>query len=375
VRKTGILIFLVLIHCAVQAQNLVVNGSFEEKAYCPANFNQQQMKSVTGWSQLNEGTPDHFHRCSEKVGVPNNMFGKQEALDGDAYIGMAVYSPTQRNYREYLTSKLSRPLAAGELVCIEMYVSTADFSKYVTDDIGIVLSNERLKQERNQVVSMRCSLMNPMLNMLDAYNDWILISDVYQAQGGEEYITIGCFSIDKEIKIMLRSRDSGTKEDNKWSYIYVDNVSVKPVKAKSECSCENDIIKSMVVDPPLELSEYDKVKLDAIYFDFDKDELTDEAIKELDDVYSLLRKNKAMYLEIDGHADIIGNGEYNVNLSQRRAQRVIDYLVKKGIAADRLTIKAYGSTQPAADNETEEGRAQNRRVEFQVLEKRYQLIQ
>jgi OmpA-OmpF porin, OOP family len=358
-----------------KSQNLVANGSFEEKAYCPSNFNQQQLKSVSSWSQLNEGTPDHFHRCSEKVGVPKNIFGYQEAQEGDSYIGMAVYSPSQRNYREYLTSKLVRPLLAGEMVCIEMYISTADYSKYVTDDFGLILSNEKLKQDRNQVIAQRYTLGNPALHMLDAFEDWVLISDVYTALGGEEFVTVGCFRIDKELKILSRTKESGAKEDNKWSYVYVDNVSVKSIGKREECSCENDIIRSMVVDPPLELSEYDKVKLDAIYFDFDKDELTEESIKELEELYGLLRKNKAMYIEIDGHTDIIGNGEYNIGLSQRRAERVIDYLVKKGIAKDRLTIKAYGSTLPAAENETEEGRARNRRVEFQVLEKRYMLVQ
>jgi outer membrane protein OmpA-like peptidoglycan-associated protein len=250
------------------------------------------------------------------------------------------------------------------MVCIEMYISTADYSKYVTDDFGLILSNEKLKQDRNQVIAQRYTLGNPALHMLDAYEDWVLISDVYTAKGGEEFITVGCFRIDKELKILSRTKEGGAKEDNKWSYVYVDNVSVKTIGKREECSCENDIIRSMVVDPPL--SEYDKVKLDAIYFDFDKDELTEQSTKELEELYALLRKNKAMYIEIDGHTDIVGNGEYNIGLSQRRAERVIEFLVKKGIAKDRLTIKAYGSSLPAAEN---------RRVEFQVLEKRYMLVQ
>lgn len=366
---------LLLAFMSGSAQNLVPNPSFEEKTYCPSNFNQMQLKSLVEWSQLNEGTPDHFNACSEKVGVPNNVFGSQSAKDGEAYIGMAVYSPTQRNYREYLTARLTRELNPNELVCIEMWISAADYSKYVTDAFGIVLSGAKLKQERNQVIQMNPSLANPYLHMLDAYDDWVLISDVYQAKGGEQYITIGNFMIDRELKILSRTRDSRAKEDNRWSYVYVDNVSVKPVKSKSECSCENDMIKSLVVDPPLQLSEYEKIKLDAVYFDFDRDVLSDTAEKQLNEVYTLLRKNKAMYLEIDGHADIIGDDGYNIDLSKRRAQKVIDYLVKKGISPERLAIKYFGSSLPATENETEQGRAQNRRVEFQVLEKKYLLVQ
>lgn len=353
----------------------MVNGSFEQKMYCPSSFNQLTLKSIAEWFQLNEGTPDHFDACSEKAGVPNNMFGVQLAQDGNAYAGMAVYSPTQRNYREYLCSKLTRPLAAGEKVCIEMWISTADYSKYVTDAIGIVLSKTKLEQERNQVIRLTPTMGNPRLHMLDAYDEWVMIGDVFTAKGGEEYITIGNFLADKELKIMSRTADSNAKESNRWSYVFVDNVSVKSVKDKSQCSCENDLIRSLVVDPPLELSEYTKIKLDAIYFDFDQDVLTEEALKELDEVYMLLRRNKAMYMEISGHTDIIGNDQYNIDLSKRRAQRVIDHLVKKGIPADRLTIQYFGSSEPIQENTTDEGRAQNRRVEFQVLEKKYLLVQ
>ncbi len=373
--KKIILIFLFLAFLSGEAQNLISNGSFEQKVYCPPSFNQLTLKSIADWFQLNEGTPDHFDVCSEKAGVPNNMFGVQNAQEGSAYAGMAVYSPTQRNYREYLCSKLSRPLAAGEVVCIEMWISTADYSKYVTDAVGIVLSKEKLKQERNQVIRMAPSMGNPRLHMLDAYDQWVMIGDVFTAKGGEEFVTIGNFLADKELKIMSRTADSDAKESNRWSYVYVDNVSVKSVKNKSECSCENDLIKSLVVDPPLELSEYTKVKLDDIYFDFDKDDLTSEALKELDEVYVLLRRNKAMYMEISGHTDIIGNDEYNFDLSKRRAQRVIDHLVKKGIPQERLSIQYFGSSEPVKENSTDEGRAQNRRVEFQVLEKKYLLVQ
>lgn len=333
------------------------------------------MKVVTGWSQVGDGTPDYFHSCSDKVGVPKNMFGEQLAKEGEGYIGMAVYSPGQHNYREYLQSKLSRPLNTGEIVCIEMYVSAADYSKYVIDGIGVELSKNRQKQERALVISLKPALSNPNFNMLDETNQWILLSDVYTAKGGEEFITLGNFTSDKELKIIRRTRDMGAKETSNWAYVFIDNVSVKSVKNKSECSCENEYLASLAVDPPLELSEYEHVKLDAVLFDFDEDLLTKDATEQLEEIYSLLRKNRSMYMEIDGHTDAIGDKEYNEGLSKRRAQKVIDYLEKKGIDKSRLTMKFFGSNNPTASNETTEGRAQNRRVEFQILEKKYELVQ
>ena len=71
-------------------------------------------------------------------------------------------------------------------------------------------------------------------------------------------------------------------------------------------------------------------------------------------------------IEVEGHTDNVGKAEVNKKLSQKRADAVKDYLIKKGIEADRLSAIGYGSEQPIADNKTKEGRAQNRRVEFKI---------
>jgi outer membrane protein OmpA-like peptidoglycan-associated protein len=69
-------------------------------------------------------------------------------------------------------------------------------------------------------------------------------------------------------------------------------------------------------------------------------------------------------VEVAGHTCNIGTDEYNMGLSQRRADAVRNYLISQGIPADRLTAKGYGESQPTADNSTREGRVQNRRVEL-----------
>lgn len=87
----------------------------------------------------------------------------------------------------------------------------------------------------------------------------------------------------------------------------------------------------------------------------------------LDEVASILIKNPQMKVEVQGHTDNTGSAKYNQWLSEKRAQRVKDYLVSKGIEPSRLEAKGYGLTQPVASNATEEGRAQNRRVELKRL--------
>lgn len=372
--RTFVLLVALCLGLALPAQNLVQNGSFEERNYCPNNYNLSTINVIKHWSQLNEGTPDYFNACSQKVGVPDNVFGKQPSHSGDGYAGMAIYSPNKRNYREYLTTKLTRPLQNGEMVCIEMYLSPADYSKFVVDGFGLALTKTKPVQDRMNCVMIPTALENPRLNMLDEQNEWLLVSDVYTAKGGEEYLTIGNFHPDRETKTLMRTAETGAKENNQWGYIYIDDVSVKPVKQRMECSCENDVIKTLVHDPPLELSEYDEIQLDAVLFDFDKDELTPVAVRQLEEVYKLLRKNKNMYMVIAGHTDIVGPDGYNLDLSKRRAERVMGYLVAKGIPQDRLTQEYDGSKKPVADNTTEDGRAQNRRVEFMIRKKKFELI-
>ena len=80
-----------------------------------------------------------------------------------------------------------------------------------------------------------------------------------------------------------------------------------------------------------------------------------------------MRKNPSMSVEIQGHTDSIGSDEYNQKLSERRAQSVLEYFVGQGIAKNRLTAVGYGESQPIASNETEAGRAKNRRVQLKPI--------
>ena len=111
------------------------------------------------------------------------------------------------------------------------------------------------------------------------------------------------------------------------------------------------------------------IRLNNLFFVFDTDQLLDESIGELNQLFSTLEKNKTLKIEISGHTDSKGSDAYNVDLSKRRAEAVVNYLIKNGIEPQRLQSKGYGESIPVASNETEEGRQLNRRVEFKVLEK------
>jgi OmpA-OmpF porin, OOP family len=103
-----------------------------------------------------------------------------------------------------------------------------------------------------------------------------------------------------------------------------------------------------------------------VHFDFDRYNLKPEALKILDEAVTTLRENPDLRVTIEGHCDSIGTAEYNLALGERRANAVRDYLVNRGVAAGRMETVSYGEERPKADNNTEEGRALNRRASLVV---------
>lgn len=101
-----------------------------------------------------------------------------------------------------------------------------------------------------------------------------------------------------------------------------------------------------------------------VTFETGKATISPDSAKLLDDAASALKAAAELKVEVGGHTDNVGGAEANMKLSQERAQAVMAALVKRGIAAGRMTAKGYGQTVPVADNRTEDGRAKNRRVEL-----------
>ncbi len=106
--------------------------------------------------------------------------------------------------------------------------------------------------------------------------------------------------------------------------------------------------------------------LEGTNFDFDKSTLRPEAVTKLEHAVQVLADYPTVKLSIEGHTDSVGSDSYNQGLSERRAHAVMDYLTSHGVDASRLTATGYGEGKPTASNDTEEGRAQNRRVDLVV---------
>ena len=108
--------------------------------------------------------------------------------------------------------------------------------------------------------------------------------------------------------------------------------------------------------------------LEPVQFETATADIKDVSYPLLDEVVGVMTDAPDIHLAVHGHTDSRGSQAYNRELSLRRAQAVVQYLTKKGIAARRLTAQGFGPDKPIASNDTDEGRASNRRVEFRIVQ-------
>lgn len=131
-------------------------------------------------------------------------------------------------------------------------------------------------------------------------------------------------------------------------------------------SIQDPLLKNVPLKP---IREGESIVLRNIFFETDRYNLKPESKVELNRVVRLMNNNPSIHVEIAGHTDDTGTHEYNEELSENRAKAVYEYLADAGIDPARITYKGYGETRPIASNETEEGRASNRRTEFRIIRK------
>ncbi|MEO5643653.1 MAG: OmpA family protein [Bacteroidia bacterium] len=140
-------------------------------------------------------------------------------------------------------------------------------------------------------------------------------------------------------------------------YAVSENLDLTGLKAYAE-------IKRNLFLVPIEVGQV--IRLNNIFFESGKAALKPESFQELDRVVKLLTDNPTMEIDLAGHTDNVGTAEANQLLSDERSKAVYDYFITKGILASRLSTKGFGETKPVDSNDSEEGRAQNRRVEFTI---------
>ena len=175
------------------------------------------------------------------------------------------------------------------------------------------------------------------------------IGGVTLVQNGEQ--GIGTYKIMKNGQVTAWVKVEGGGNDNTDFYMVT---IVQPEAMKQEITAD-DMLTALNNDGRI-----------ALYINFEtgKSDIKTESQKTIDEIVSLLENNPSLNVSIEGHTDNVGNATSNQQLSENRAKSVVNALVAKGIAKTRLASKGWGQTKPVADNNSDEGKAKNRRVEI-----------
>lgn len=209
---------LIFTCCLCKAQNLVPNPSFENYTSCPKLIG--AIDSVIGWSAYRE-SPDYFNACANipnpGLGVPVNARGHQDALDGNAYIGISCFHFTVSNIREYAGVQLMQPLNAGQRYYITFYASLADTlgQNCPSNKVGLKFSTQPFTYSNPAPINNFAHVFSQ--SIISDKTNWTPVSGSFIADSAYQYLIIGNFFDDT---------NTDTANCFVYSYYYVDNICV-----------------------------------------------------------------------------------------------------------------------------------------------------
>ncbi len=352
-----------------------------------------------GISSPTELQADLFTKnASGDIGVPTNVYGAEEPTTengGNVYAGIVTYRPgKQAGERSYITIQLMQgkeqvTLKKGLTYCVEYAVSLSESSKFANNNLGVYFSKDMpANGEPGAIYMSGDHVMKAQLNKIyNGFFGWEKVCNTYTAKGDERYLTIGNFDRNENTQFQAVKKPKDAEADPlTHAYYYVDNIIVRLVDSPTECACFNakppkieDQFSTLVYDKTPEINDKMSVELQiaaqTIYFRAGKASLSESAITNIDFIIEEMNADPSMKLEIIGHNDglEIKAGEENEDyqdMDRKRVAMVVKYLVKNGIAEQRL-IKTHKSDsvpckEIVEDDDQEVKDAKNRRVEFSV---------
>lgn len=375
------LVFL-LVSAGLSGQNLVVNPSFEKeiRQVSDCSFAGSDLlltNSCKGWNGFFQQTPDyHFYS-------PNTLnCSVPKPRTGTHALGLICFFPRQADFfHEHAQGSLSKPMEKGKIYHLEFWLTQADSAgkfhirrQVGKDDriqpvacnrLGVFFTVEPNSTRSDFQQDIEQFDLRPQVVfeeiMTTKAGEWRKITATFKADKPYKFFTVGNFSADVVTETLPKVSGEplihvevgeGEKTVRPIGYYLFDDFFI----------AENP--------PPPDLSESLKTEgrfvFQNVLFDFGKADLLPSSFLELDRLVDFLTKNPSISIEIGGHTDSVGDDAANQQLSENRARAVVGYLVSKKMEAKRLSAKGFGESQPVAENESEAGRALNRRVECRV---------
>lgn len=360
--KISVLLFLLAGFNAL-SQNMVMNPAMDVKR----SSGYGEITKTESWSNANDGTVDLFDRnnadkkCERINAIPSNYMGHQTGLSDQNYAGIIAWYDDGPNtadeiqfyqkiglkegykaYSEYLQAELTEPMVAGKTYLVSFKVSLAEKSGRAVSCLGALLTTNKVEQKTNSFLEQKPQFISHRI-ISDSLG-WVTLSGAYIAEGGEKFLTIGCF---KDQHFRSEKVVAPNENDSRKAYYYISSVSVSPYKAK----------------PDLEPIVFgvDYVEIMDLQFANESAQIEPQYHEELNEVAAWMAAHPDMSFFIAGYTDKTGNNTINDPLSLNRAKAVKKYLVSKGVKESNLVTEGYGSDHPIENKVVSR---LNRRVEI-----------
>ncbi|MEY3195211.1 MAG: hypothetical protein RIQ78_1308 [Bacteroidota bacterium] len=358
----GLLLFLPCGNTQKPVANIVPNPGFERFAAPPVGWSYNGSffgEVVKYWFSATSASPDIY---GPNVWVPQDWaekgFGKEKARSGKCMAGLTLFGCTngKPHCREYVEIQLSEPLVIGQSYYVEFWVTPLEKSLQI-NNIGAYFSMADVKKTTEEIL-LRDAQIKATRIVSAPNGKWVKVSGQFVAKYEAEYLLLGNFYDDFNTVSVVPRKDCFN-----YAYYYIDDILVKKIPPLLPVPVKDDDLSKQKLEPGK------AILLKNIYFEFDKDELMPRSFVELQNLLKIMRDNPKLSIEIAGHTDAFGDDAYNLDLSRRRAESVVRFLTVNKISKARLTARGVGELKPISTNDTVDGRAQNRRVEFMVLKK------
>ncbi|MFK8103179.1 MAG: OmpA family protein, partial [Saprospiraceae bacterium] len=304
--------------------NLVANPSFEDLRRKLPGYDLDGSiafrNCIDKWMSPTKTTPDL------KMSV--NQDGTDVPHQGNSMVAILSHNPQSKRsdtYREYIQTKLNKPLIEGEEYYVEFWICRAHNAALVSNNIGVAFSPVPiLHQDYEPLLAMK-----PVLNEKHLINpskkEWVKVSGNFVASNREQFLIIGNFFINRQTKFE-KAADASSDAFNQPYYL-IDDVGVYQLNVQPEPE------ESLAT---LEVAVGQVIQLDRIYFETAKWDLLEASFEELAELHRLLNEHPSMQIEIHGHTDSRGGENYNQNLSENRAKAVHQYLLDQGVDPSRI---------------------------------------
>jgi OmpA-OmpF porin, OOP family len=365
-----------------EGDNLIINPDFDFFYYKPVPVIYDGRSRIDEWIPFwvtpGNYTPDYLSNL-RTIDVLSNYYLFDFKLPTHfSYAGIGLYRKNE-GYSEYIRGKLDMPLLKSHRYCISITLALPSYSGYKVDRLAFHLSSSPVPIDESNENTL---LPQVVFSLAGVDNkQFITLCDYFTAQGGERFVSIGRFTSVGNLAVSARENYPMSQFGVEQSaYYLIDKVDLHEIHDTTECYCKQRIIQPDTLHPVTaadsgtlqtelyKLTPGGSVILKNINFPFDSYSLPPGSEAILQSLLNYLRSNPAISIIICGHTDDIGSEEYNQELSENRAKSIYTWLLNNGVGSKRLKYKGFGKSQPLNDNDAEEYRALNRRVEIKRIE-------